>query len=121
MLVDTSVWIDHLRQGNDALAAGLEAGEVWCHPFIQGELACGNLGNRAEILSLLDALPWAPMATHGEVLAMVEDRGLMGRGLGWMDAHLLASCLLASLPLWTLDRRLAEAALALGIAWSPAP
>lgn len=110
MLVDTSVWIDHLRHGNPALISALEAGEVWSHPFVQGELACGNLQNRREILSLLDALQQAPTVTHEEALALLKNRELVGRGLGWVDIHLLGSSLLAGIPLWTLDNRLAKAA-----------
>jgi predicted nucleic acid-binding protein len=115
MLVDTSVWIDHLREGNPALASALEEGEVLCHPYVQGELACGNLRNRDEILSLLSALPQPPLATHAEALAVVEQRSLMGSGLGWVDIHLLGSALLAGIPLWTLDRPLADAAIRLGV------
>jgi len=115
MLVDTSVWIDHLRHGNAGLASALEAAEVWCHPFVQGELACGNVKNREEILSLLDALPRAPLATHTEALALVEAKALMGTGVGWIDTHLLASALLAGIPFWTLDRRLADTARRVGI------
>jgi predicted nucleic acid-binding protein len=109
VLVDTSVWIDHFRNGNDSLASALETSEVWCHPFVQGELACGNLRNRKEILSLLGALPQAPRATHSEILELVETHGLMGTGLGWIDVHLLGSALLAGIPLWTLDGPLARA------------
>ncbi len=119
MLVDTSVWIDHLRHGNPSLASALEMADVWCHPFIQGELACGNLRNREEILSLLHALPQAPETTHAETLALVERRSLMGTGLGWVDIHLLGSALLVGIPLWTLDRRLADAARQLGIGTLP--
>ena len=115
MLVDTSVWIDHLRRGHPALAAQLEDGAVWTHPFVVGELACGNLHRRAEILSLLAALPAVPVAAHDEVLAFVEHRRLTGRGLGWIDMHLLASATLASVPLWTSDRRLFAVAQELGI------
>ena len=115
MLVDTSVWIDHLRRGNRSLTAALVEAEVWCHPFVQGELACGELRNREEILSLLGALPKAPVITHEEALHLVEERGLMGVGLGWVDIHLLGSALLAGIPLWTLDRRLGGAAKRLGI------
>ncbi len=121
MLVDTSVWVDHLRRGNADLASALEAGEVWCHAFVQGELACGHLINRRHILSLLAALPQAPEATHAEALAFLEARGLMAKGLGWVDVHLLASALLAGLPLWTLDRPLARAAAQLGMGPSTLP
>lgn len=115
MLVDTSVWVDHLRRGNSGLVRALESSEVWCHPFIEGELACGNLRNRQEILSLLSSLRHAPLATHAEVLHFVETRHLMGTGLGWVDVHLLASALLAGIRLWSLDWRLQEAAESLGI------
>ena len=115
MLVDTSVWIDHLRSGNPSLASALETAEVWCHPFVQGELACGNLQNRNEILSLLDALPQTPLTTHAEALGLLENRNLMGTGLGWVDIHLLGSALLAGIPLWTLDRPLAQTASQLGV------
>ena len=110
MLVDTSVWIDHLRRGNTTLAALLERGEVLCHPFVIGELACGILRNRAEILSLLEALPQAALADHAEVLGFLEKHGLPGEGIGWIDAHLLASARLARAALWTYDRALASAA-----------
>ena len=115
MLVDASVWIDHLRKGNDSLASVLDTGEVWCHPFVLGELACGNLRNREEILSLLGALPKAPVATNEEALALLEMNHLMGKGLGWIDIHLLGSALLAGVPLLTLDRTLKAAAGKLGV------
>lgn len=114
-LVDTSVWVEHLRHGRPRLAALLAEGQVLCHPFVIGELACGHLSNRASILHLLGALPAAPLASHDEVLRLVEARRLHGSGLGWVDAHLLASALLARSPLWTLDRRLALAASSVGI------
>ena len=109
-LVDTSVWIDHLRHGNDKLTELLNEGNVLCHPFVIGELACGNLRNRVEVLDLLGALPSAPTATHNEVLFMIGDRVLSGRGLGWIDVHLLAAALLANCHLWTHDRSLEVAA-----------
>ena len=114
MLVDTSIWIDHLRSASPSLMRELEEGVVRCHPFVIGELACGNLRRREEILSLLEALPSVEAATHEEVLSLVDARRLMGRGLGWVDVHLLASALLSGVPLWTGDRRLAEAARELG-------
>lgn len=114
-LVDTSVWVEHLRHGRPRLAALLEEGQVLCHPFVIGELACGHLSNRGSVLPLLGSLPAAPVASHDEVLRLVEARRLHGSGLGWIDAHLLASALLAGTPLWTLDRRLAAAASRVGI------
>ena len=110
MLVDTSVWIDHLRRGNDLLADRLRGGEVWTHPFVIGELACGALARRREILELLAALPHAPLLDHQEALAFVEAHQLMAQGLGWVDVHLLASARRGRIPVWTLDRRLDWAA-----------
>lgn len=110
ILVDTSVWVTHLRNRHDRLAALLEAGEVLCHPFVIGELACGSIGNRNEVLALLGCLDRTPVATHGEVMGILEDHQLYGRGLGWIDAHLLTSALLAGSRLWTFDARLAGAA-----------
>ena len=110
VLVDTSVWVDHFRNGNGKLAAMLESTEAWTHPFVIGELACGNLTRRAQVLELLHALPQVPLADPGEALAFVTTHRLYGRGLGWIDVHLLASAHLARMPLWTLDKRLAAAA-----------
>jgi predicted nucleic acid-binding protein len=119
MLVDTSVWVDHLRRRNLVLARLLDRGEVWCHPFVIGEVACGRLVHRAEVLSLLGALPRTPEATHDEVMAFVESNDLGGAGIGWIDANLLASARLTGLPLWTLDRKPAEAARSTGTAAKP--
>jgi predicted nucleic acid-binding protein len=117
ILVDTSVWIDHLRRGDARLLLALEAGEVLTHPFVIGELACGNLRNRGEILDLLAHLPAAPAAADAEVLGFIERRKLMGRGMGYVDAHLLAATALARpARLWTRDRRLAGIATSLGLA-----
>jgi hypothetical protein len=114
MLVDTSVWVDHLRSGVPALAAALDAGEVLMHPFVLGELACGNLKNRAEVLHLLRELPAVPVATDAEALAFIEHRALMGQGIGYIDVHLLAAVALAGTArLWTRDRRLAAVATSL--------
>jgi len=113
VLVDTSVWIDHLRRGNATLTAELARAEVWCHPFVIGEIACGRLKKRREILSLLRALPRVPVADHDEVLVFVERNSLDGSGLGWIDAHLLASAKLSNIPIWTLDPRLASQARAM--------
>lgn len=119
MLVDTSIWIDHLRRGDAALAALLERGEVECHPFIIGELACGRLRRRSEILALLQSLPQAPLVEHGEALTFIETHRLMGAGIGWVDLHLLASARLAAIALWTRDRRLGALARHVGVYGEP--
>ncbi len=115
MLVDTSVWIDHLRRDRADLRAHLEAGDVVCHPFVIGELACGTIRKRDEVLSLLAALSRVAVAEHDEVLQLVDKHQLMGKGLGWIDAHLLASARLAGETLWTLDGPLEKAAQKLGV------
>ncbi len=116
ILAETSVWIEHLRRGEPRLAAHLEAGEVLCHPFVVGELACGNLRRRSEILGLLTALPGVGKVDDDEALAFIARHRLQGKGLGLVDVHLLAACALARRPLWTLDARLAKAAVRLGLA-----
>ena len=122
ILADTSVWVDHLRTGVPALAAALNQASVMMHPFIRGELACGNLRNRHEVLRLLGELPAAPLATDAEALDFIERRALMGRGLGYIDVHLLASVVLAgSARLWTRDKRLAAVATALKLAHAERP
>jgi predicted nucleic acid-binding protein len=110
ILVDTSVWVQHLQTGNPRLGALLRDEQVLSHPFVVGELACGNLRNREEILALLAALPEARVAEHHEVLHLVGSARLYGRGLGWVDAHLLASALLSRCAFWTLDKRLQRVA-----------
>jgi predicted nucleic acid-binding protein len=116
ILADTSVWVDHLRRGNSALVAALENQEVVTHPFIIGELACGDLRDRRQVLTLLHRLPGATVATDNEALAVIDTRRLMGRGLGYVDVHLLASALLSPpLRLWTFDAALATAADRLGV------
>lgn len=110
-LVDTSVWVDHLRRHDAVLAALLDRGEVLGHAFVVGELACGSLGQRSQVLPLLAALPQARLAFHAEVLSFVERQGLMGVGIGCSDAHLLAGVAVTpEARLWTRDRRLASAA-----------
>jgi hypothetical protein len=118
ILVDTSIWVSHLAKGSAELRDLLERAEVLCHPLVIGELACGNIANRSEILSLLQELPRARVAEHDEVLRFIEARRLSGRGLGFIDAHLLASSVLAGAPLWTADKRLREAASRLGVAYT---
>ena len=116
ILVDTSVWVDHLRDGNIQLTTLLDTAEVWTHPFVIGELACGNLSNRDELLLLLGNLPQLVVATDTEVLFYIEQHRLMGRGIGYIDAHLLAAVAIAApIKLWTRDRRLAKVAGELGI------
>ncbi|TAH37172.1 MAG: type II toxin-antitoxin system VapC family toxin [Planctomycetota bacterium] len=110
ILVDTSVWVDHLRRGSTDLAALLDRGEVCCHPFVIGELACGNLRRRAEVLAHLQALPQASLADHEEALQLLSEQELHGVGLGWIDIHLLASALLSGCRFWTHDKHLAAAA-----------
>ena len=113
VLVDTSVWVVHLRSGTIGLDTLLNDGHVVCHPFIIGELACGNLKNRIEILSLLLDLPMASRADDDEVIQFIEDHKLMGKGLGYIDIHLLMSAMLTRIPLWTIDKRLHEVSLTL--------
>jgi predicted nucleic acid-binding protein len=104
--------------GEKRLEDLLQEGEVCCHPFVIGELACGNLKQRGKVLSLLQALPSTPIAENDEVLAFLESEKLFGRGLGWIDAHLLASAMLTESPIWTLDTSLKRAAAHLKIDYS---
>jgi predicted nucleic acid-binding protein len=115
ILVDTSVWIHHFRKTDHELVDHLNTGSVACHSFIIGELACVNLGNRAEIFILLQALPSTPILEPYEILHFIENNALMGRGLGHVDIHLLASSILGNVVLWTADRRLREVATELGL------
>ena len=114
VLVDTSIWVSHFREGHPDLEILLAEGCVATHPFVIGELACGNLKNRAEILSLLRALPSTAVAEHEEVMVFIENHRLMGKGLGYVDVHLLASAILSGVPLWTEDKSLARACMDLG-------
>lgn len=106
VLVDTSVWIAHFKKGNRRLVELLSKGEVACHPFIIGELACGWLKNRREILSLMRTLPTAQVAEGEEILRFIETKNLMRMGIGLVDVHLLASALLTDISLWTYDKKL---------------
>ena len=110
ILVDTTVWVEHLRRGLPSLATLLQEGEVLIHPWVIGELACGNLRNRQQVLELLQGLPMATVASDAEALLLIEREQLMGRGIGYIDAHLLASARLSHCRLWTQDRRLAAVA-----------
>lgn len=118
-LVDTSIWIDHLRTGNEDLVAMLQDNLVCIHPWIIGELACGNLANRAEVLDLLGALPPVTPASADEVLHFIEKRRLMGRGIGYIDVHLLAASVIHGVGIWTRDKRLMGVAMDLGVAYQP--
>lgn len=115
VLVDTSVWVSHLRDGNAELANLLNDGRVLCHPLIVGELACGNFKDRAVILSFLQLLPMSIEAEHEEVLSFIENNLLMGKGMGYVDVHLITSAVLTDVPFWTLDKQLAKAANSLHI------
>jgi predicted nucleic acid-binding protein len=120
ILVDTSVWVDHLRNSDRGLAALLMASNVLMHTFVIGELACGNLRRRDQILALLKDLPRAGVATDDEVLFFIERHTLMGRGLGFVDVHLLASVALhGTARLWTRDKPLRAAADSLGLGHAP--
>ncbi len=118
ILVDTSVWVDHLRRGDAQLAGLLDRGQVLMHPFVIGEIACGSLRDRPSILVLLAQLPAAVVAEGNEVLGFIERRSLHGKGIGYVDMHLLASVALTSdARLWSRDKRLSQAADALGCAF----
>jgi len=117
VLVDSSVWIAHFREGQPELADLLTDGLVFMHPFVCGDLACGNLKNRVTLLSDLSALPQAHRASDADVMHLIDVRGLWGRGLGWVDVHLLAAALVSSCRFWTLDKRLDSAASELALSY----
>jgi predicted nucleic acid-binding protein len=118
VLVDTSVWVFHFREASAELADLLNDGRVLSHPFIIGELACGNLKDRTVILSYLKLLPMCIEAEHEEVLSFIERNRLMGQGLGYVDVHLIISAVLTGVALWTLDKKLAQAANRLHIGYN---
>ena len=118
ILVDTSIWIDHLSSGNNRLIEFLDRSQVLVHPFVIGELACGKLRNRKEILRLLNALPQSPVASLDEALYFLEQNQLMGKGIGYIDVHLLAATALAeNTQLWTSDKRLKKVAAGMKLAF----
>lgn len=117
ILLDTSVWVDHLRRGDSLVVRVLESGQAGAHAFVIGELACGNLRSRAQVIDLLQALPQLAMAADDEVLGFIEGHALMGRGIGYIDAHLLAAVAIHDSLLWTRDKRLREIATGLGVAF----
>ena len=119
ILVDTSIWVDHLRRGDVGVTEALHANQVATHDFVIGELACGHLKARGQILALLAQLPRVAAASEPETLYFLEHRRLFGRGLGYIDVHLLAAASLRSdIHLWTRDRKLKEAAVELGVAYA---
>ncbi|NBS76591.1 MAG: type II toxin-antitoxin system VapC family toxin [Betaproteobacteria bacterium] len=118
ILVDTSVWIDHLRQGDSSLKQLLAQAQVMCHPMVVGELACGNLKSRSMVLALLADLPSASVASEAEVLGFIQAQSLFGLGIGYVDVHLCASAKLHGVHLWTRDKRLQAAAVRLGLAYA---
>lgn len=117
ILLDTSVWVDHLRRGDSMVVQVLEAGQAAAHAFVIGELACGNLKSRLRVIDLLQALPQLAMAMDDEVLYFIERHKLMGRGIGYVDAHLLAAASISGSLLWTRDKRLREISTELGVAY----
>jgi len=119
ILVDTSVWVDHFRSGDVALQKLLQAGQVATHPFVVGELACGNLKNRSKVLDLLQSLSSVEVATNHEALFFIEKHNLEGKGKGFIDVHLLAASFLSHVTLWTKDIRLGEIAKVLGVKAHP--
>jgi len=121
ILADTSVWVGHFRASNRRLEQLLLDDRILVHPFVIGEIACGNLRRRSEILQSLGQLPHALVAEHDEVTQFIEDRRLWGKGTGWVDAHLLASALLTPCGLWTADRRLRAVAIQLRVNYSARP
>lgn len=119
ILVDSSIWVDHLRSDEPGLRQLLENGLVLGHPWVTGELALGHLRQRREVLGLLARLPAAPVTTSEELLGFIERHGLIGRGIGYVDVQLLASASLAAARLWTRDKRLAAGAAEFEIAVDP--
>jgi predicted nucleic acid-binding protein len=117
ILLDTSVWVDHLRRGDSLVVRVLESGQAGAHAFVIGELACGSLKSRAQVIVLLQALPQLAMAADDEVLGFIESHALMGRGIGYIDAHLLAAVAIHDSLLWTRDKQLQEIATGLGVAF----
>ena len=120
ILVDTSIWVDHLRTGSRTLARLLQGGAVLAHPWVTGELALGNLSRRSEVIALLQGLSQATVASDNEVLSLIDQEGLSGAGIGYVDAQLIAATRLTpDASLWTAERRLALAAARLGVGFEP--
>lgn len=118
VLVDTSIWIQHLRYGVRYLEYLLDESKVACHPFVIGELACGSISNRDEVLALMQALPRAAPVDDNEILYFIDENLLTGRGIGLIDAHLLASCKITQCLLWTSDKKLFAVASEMSLAFT---
>jgi predicted nucleic acid-binding protein len=119
VLADTSIWIDHLARGDGELARLLGGEAVLGHPFVTAEIALGSLSDPAATIASLETLPQARMASHGELMHLIESERLGGGGIGLVDAHLLAACRLSGVAIWTRDKRLHAQAQRLGCAWAP--
>ena len=118
ILADTSVWIDHLSRKDDAFALLLNDSQIMTHPFVIGEIALGNLNNRTEILSKIQKLPMMPATSDSEILFFITQRQLAGRGVGYIDVHLLAATTMTPpARLWTRDKKLLAVATSLGLAY----
>lgn len=122
ILVDTSVWVDHLRSGDATLAGLLGGSAVLAHPWVTGEIALGNFSRRDEVLGLLHGLPQATLARDAEILRLIEQEVLHGAGIGYVDSQLLAATRLTpDTTFWTRDKRLSAIAARLGMGFQPAP
>jgi len=117
ILVDTSVWIKHLREGDQNLTQLLEQGLVACHPFIIGEIACGGIKKRYEIITLLNDLPSTDVLDHSDIMEFIENRKIMNKGIGYIDVHLLGSALVSDTPIWTFDKALSKIAFQLSVGY----
>ncbi len=120
ILVDTSVWVDHWRSPDPHLVELLRNEQVLIHPMVIGELACGHITRRTDTMRVLNRLPTAPIASHSDAIYLIEQHQIMGRGIGFIDVHLLVSTALSvATELWTVDRRLLNVAIELGLAYEP--
>lgn len=119
IIVDTSIWADHFGRFNAELDGLIEREMLLCHELVTAEIMLGNLADPAGTLWMLEAMPQAPVASHTELMLLIRGSRLAGSGIGFVDAHLLAACQLATARLWTRDKRLRAKAGALGLSWEP--